>query len=815
VGKSFALAPRNAQAAVLAGFLAAADNKIGAALDDFDQAIALDGSLDGAWLGRGLCRIERGQNRAGLEDLEVAAALAPNRALPRSYLGKAFSQTYNDARAGHELDLARRLDPGDPTSLLYLALLRQQESRINEAVRALEESEALNDNRAVYRSRLLLDQDAAVRGANLASIYQDAGMEDFSVTEATRAVNADYGNYSAHLFLADSYNQLRDPNQVNLRYETPWETEYLLANLLSPVAANTLSQPVSQQEYGRFFAQSGVGMASSTEYLSRGAWLQSASQYGTFSDFGYAVDTLYRYDPGQQINNDTSQWTTSGEAKLALTPHDTLFLQAISYDAQGGDLTQYYNPNNADPSLRTEESQEPLLLLGYHHDWAPGVHTLFLAGRFEDNYKETNDTQPLLFFQTNAAGQIIGVPAGALPTASMSYQSTLSVYSAEAQQIFEQHEYALILGARYQTGEIPTQSTLGPTTATPLASNNVVSRTTYSSSFPISENADLSMERIAGYGYFYWRVFDPLQIAAGATYDYLLMPEDFRAPPLAGSDSSEGELSPKAGVTWTPSRDTTVRFAYTRSLGGVSFDQSTRLEPSQVAGFTQAYRSLIPDSIAGATAGAHFETLGLALDQKFRTGTYVNLEGDLLTSRVNQMLGGLDMYLPGGFPPRPPVFYPITTPERLNYQEKDLLLSVSQLLGEDWTAGVVYQLSNAELNTDFSAVPANVSSAYRYRNAATLNEATLYALFNHPSGFFARGEAQWYGQFNYDYTPALPGDEFWQLNLYAGYRFYHRHAQVQVGVLNLTGDDYRLNPLNLYTELPRTRTFAASFQFYF
>jgi len=36
-----------------------------------------------------------------------------------------------------------------------------------------------------------------------------------------------------------------------------------------------------------------------------------------------------------------------------------------------------------------------------------------------------------------------------------------------------------------------------------------------------------------------------------------------------------------------------------------------------------------------------------------------------------------------------------------------------------------------------------------------------------------------------------------------------------VGVLNLTDQDYRLNPLNLYPDLPRSRTFAASLQFNF
>ena len=58
--------------------------------------------------------------------------------------------------------------------------------------------------------------------------------------EASRAVSYDYGNYSAHLFLADSYQQLSDPNEINLRYETPAESEYLVANLLAPVGAGTL-----------------------------------------------------------------------------------------------------------------------------------------------------------------------------------------------------------------------------------------------------------------------------------------------------------------------------------------------------------------------------------------------------------------------------------------------------------------------------------------------------------------------------------------------------------------------------------------------
>ncbi len=48
-----------------------------------------------------------------------------------------------------------------------------------------------------------------MRSANLASIYRDAGLGDVSVREAIRPVNADYANFSAHLFLTESYDALR------------------------------------------------------------------------------------------------------------------------------------------------------------------------------------------------------------------------------------------------------------------------------------------------------------------------------------------------------------------------------------------------------------------------------------------------------------------------------------------------------------------------------------------------------------------------------------------------------------------------------
>src|SRR5205823_14516603 len=100
----------------------------------------------------------------------------------------------------------------------------------------------------------------------------------------------------------------------------------------------------------------------------------------------------------------------------------------------------------------------------------------------------------------------------------------------------------------------------------------------------------------------------------------------------------------------------------------------------------------------------------------------------------------------------------------------------------------------------------------------------LYANYYNRCGFFSQAQAVWTEQVNWADTlspsgagpaSALAGDDFWQFNVYAGYRFLHRAAEVKIGLLNITDQNYRLNPLNLYYDLPRGRTLAVSFKFYF
>ncbi|HEY1716824.1 MAG TPA: FecR domain-containing protein [Verrucomicrobiae bacterium] len=806
--KGLQLSPRNAEAISLKGFLLAAQNKSKEARQFFDDAIAVDGALGNAWLGRGLIKIHQGDSVGGLKDLQVAAVLEPNRSVLRSYLGKAFANKYDDARAEKELRLAQKLDPNDPTSWLYLALLEQQENKINPAIEDLQQSQSLNDNRSLFRSKLLLDQDQAVRSANLALIYQDAGMNDVSVNEASRAVSDDYANYSVHQFLANSYDALRDPNQINLRYETPWLSELLVSELLAPVGADNLSDYISQQEYSRLFEQDHLGASSSTEYRSDGAWHEEASQYGNAGNFGYAFDAEYRSQNGYRPNDDLQQTTYDLKAKDQLTSKDSVMLQVLDYDANEGDVGEYYSPGMASLTERITEKQ-PDVFIGYHRQWSPGIDSLLLAGRLEDTFTRNDSDAPLREVQIDDA---TGKPDGVVndytsppysPTA-LTYQRQLEAYSAEFQQIFSSDSQTAILGGRFQTGSTDISSD---------AARGGFSFPFFLSGLNLQQQFSTELERLDFYGYYTWHFWQPLQITAGASYERLKYPGNTDIAPVSNQESERNQVSPKAGFILNPWKNGYIRGAYTRSLGGLFFDNSVRLEPTEIAGFNQAFRSAIPESVEGNVPGSRFETWGLAFEQHLPTKTYLTVSGEILKSHANRTFGVIE------YDPATIAVTPSGTPETLDYKEQTLAVTISQLVGRDVSLGAQYQFTKSYLNDEFPDIPQITPPPGainpNQHDHAILHQVDLFAIYNHPDGFFARADAVWFRQSNEGYSPAEPGDDFWQFNAYAGYRFHHRHAEIQLGLLNITDQDYNLNPLNLYNELPHGRTLSVTFKFYF
>ena len=824
--KGLTLSPRNPAAHALRGFLSSAENKINEAKEAFEKAMEIDGALGNAWLGRGLCFIRQGKGELGRLDLQTAAALEPNRSMFHSYLGKAFSNVGNEPKARLELDRAKELDPGDPTPWIYSALENKQDNRINEAVHDLEKSLELNDNRRVYRSQFLLDQDRAVRSANLAAIYQDDGMDEVSVREATRGVDYDYASASSHLFLANSYNALRDPNRINLRYETPWFNELLLANLLSPVGGGPLSQYVSEQEYSKLFEANRFGISSTSNYFTTGEIRETASQYGIFGNVSYSLDTEFQYNNGLRPNNEITRSESYGQAKVQLSPQDTVFVQTKYQDTREGDLLQYYDQANAAPGVHFRELQQPAIILaGYHHEWAPGVHTLLLVGRLADDvsYSNLNTTRDVnafaqsgllpninrsLVFVRDPSGEVADIFP--LPV-DVQYHNTFTTYTGELNQIWETESNRLIFGARFQSGEFHTSDffnhvqPLAPAFMNPAA----------------AQDFETSLERESFYAYDTWRPFRTLSITAAVSYDRLSYPTNHRNPPIVDSESSRARVSPKAGLIWNPTGNLVLRAAYARSLGGVSFDESVQLEPTEVAGFNQVFRTIISESLIGSVAAPTYESGGLLIENKFSSGTYAGVQATILRSNVNRRAGVFG----GSADSFGNINAPIvasSTPQSFRYEEDNLLLTLNQLVGNEWSFGARYQVTFSDLETIFSGVPKSVlvaslppgpaqeffpsPSFADSRQKATLHQAQIFALYNHPSGFFGRVEEYWARQSNVGYGPDIPGDEILQLNAYAGYRFRRNYGDITLGFLNLTDQNYKLNPLNYYNELPRDRT---------
>ncbi len=182
-----------------------------------------------------------------------------------------------------------------------------------------------------------------------------------------------------------------------------------------------------------------------------------------------------------------------------------------------------------------------------------------------------------------------------------------------------------------------------------------------------------------------------------------------------------------------------------------------------------------------------------------------------INKRTNQVLFGI---VTNGFL-LPVANRPGDTRQALDFTEKTLVISLSQLLGEHWSAGARYQLSQADLNGRFVEIPSSAATGIDQDVNATLHQLIFHLNYYHPCGFFSQFQSVWTRQSNHGYQPDLPGDDFWQFNVYAGYRFLRRSAEIKLGLLNFTDQDYRLNPLNLYHDLPRGRTLAASLKFYF
>ena len=564
--------PNDSRAHTILGLVHLAQIDIKKAQGDFETAIARDSSDPLARLGLGLAIIRSGNLPAGREQIEIAVALDPTNSLLRSYVGKAYYEENTEERdklALTQFALSEQFDPKDPTPWFYEAIVKQSQNQPVAALDDLQKSIALNENRAVYRSPLLLDQDSAARSATIAQIYTQLGFTDRAVVEAGEALSVDPASAAAHSFLWEVYASVP-------RAEIARESESLQFRLRQPLSQLPLdpllpqSSPVGFIRQPGFLAGVGPSRASLNEYSSIFEHNGAALYFdGLLADYQTAAERLaitglvdnvglnaaqgHYETAGVSSGQDLRQGVGEGLVGVALT--EKLSLQA---DVFYGDVRRQQIQSPFDPSLATTLNVTERFTrawVGGRYEFAPSSELLFLGS----------------YQQSDAS---VDFPGG--------FQGILNVQDTgtELQYSFVDHLSYMVVGA----GHVQANTYLGAgASAIPSSHDNA-------------------------YLYAQVNVIPRLlRVQFGLSYDLLLREEE-------GFDRHEG--NPKFGLLFTPTASTTVRIAAFQYVKRELIANQT-LEPTQVAGFNQFYDD--PN-------GAVVREQAIGVDQKFRADVFAGVE---------------------------------------------------------------------------------------------------------------------------------------------------------------------------------------------
>lgn len=558
-----------ARAQSVLGFARLAQVHLKASREAFEKAIVLDQADPLPRLGLGLARIREGDLVGGRTEIEISASLAPNDSLIRSYLGKVYYEEKRDKPASSQLGMAKELDPNDPTPWFYDAIRKQTLNRPVEALLDLQKSISLNDNRAVYRSRLLLDEDLAARSASLGRIYGDLGFQQLALVEGWKSVNADPANYSAHRFLADSYSALP-------RHEIARVSELLQSQLLQPINISPV-QPQLGQSKLLLLSGSGPSSPSFNEFnplfnrnrlaLQAGGVAGSNKTLGdevthsaVLGRFSYSIGQFHYETDGFRENNDLTRNILNLFLQASLTHKTSVQAEVRRTQTRYGDLTLRFNPDDYFTAQRNKEEGRSVRL-GFRHAFAPGSDLIgsgilqYRTVGFHDNFRD-----------------------------EFLYDALIKEHSeiAELQHLFRGKWLSLTIGAG--RSEIHPKET-DVFVFFPLPSDPMTLPPT-----------DTNIRQTNLYLYSQLRLPADITATVGASADFLTSPRGDR-----------NQVNPKLGLTWNPVPGTTLRAAAFRVLKKeLATDQT--IEPTQVAGFNQFFDD--PTATRSWSYGA-------AVDQKF------------------------------------------------------------------------------------------------------------------------------------------------------------------------------------------------------
>ncbi|MFQ5739486.1 MAG: TonB-dependent receptor domain-containing protein [Acidobacteriota bacterium] len=597
IREALAQAPEEASVHSMLGFVLLSQARTSQATTAFQRSLRLDSMRGEPHLGLGIAHMRQGQATEAVAEMLVATTLEPRLSLYQSYLGKAFYEERKLEQAFTALQTAIDLDPRDPTPHLYSGIIEEDLNRPGTAVSDFQESIRLNDNRAVYRGRFLLDQDRATRNVQLATAYNRLGLSEWANLEAVKSNLADATSSSAHLFLAGTFLNL--PGRTGAA-----GSELLLTRLLLPVNTNSFN---AFNDYTTLFEQPRLN------------WTSEGS-YGNFDTFGgqmvatgggsrYAYSSVFTYDrtggfrqglanfPQTEPQNDTSRsYAATHLFKFALTPHSDLLLTYSHQQNRLGDVAQTLVTERTDPDLRVS-SRFHRVEVGYHHQLRPGSELLFyFSGRESKVVTDDGDAvlSPSLFNQCLLLGQ--SPPCGFLDRRSSLSNPGLNLQFSHLLRFSRvQIRYGTDLFGGRSNARIETfyrQDELFPGQDPRL----IVS----------DPNVDRKDVRFyTGFLQADYAVSPKLVLTAGFNYDWANDDNAFigsqdpvelnqELQVLFGTDGSTSQWNPQGGVLFSPFSSTTFRFAAARSLqplvaggagGTATVSVRARLVPTHLNGF--------------------------------------------------------------------------------------------------------------------------------------------------------------------------------------------------------------------------------------
>jgi hypothetical protein len=519
-------------------------------------------------------------------EIDIAVSLDPGNSLFRSYLGKGYFEEKRDQQAATQYQMAKELDPKDPTPYFYDAIRKQTTNRPVEALQDMEKAIELNDNRAVYRSRLQLDSDLAARSAALSRIYSDLGFQQLALIEGWKSANTDPTNFSAHRFLADSYSVLP-------RHEIARVSELLQSQLLQPLNMTPIQPHLAESnlflvsaggpaalsfnEFNPLFNRNGINFQTTGLAGENSTYAGEGVLSGIYNKAAFSLGGFHFQTDGFRTNADQRDTIANAFLQVELSPKTSIQAEFRHRHAEHGDLRQRFFPEDFFPGL-TDKMKSFTLRLGGRHSLSPDS---IILGSF--------------MYQDRTSSQRDDLPPFPVLTFA-DFKLPQDAVSVELQHLFRSRYFNLTSGIGYFDVRGTSRTTFGFVFLPPGVFDSI--------------RLDEGVDHINGYTYANINLLNNLTLTVGASFDYLEGDSGF----IPGGH--EEQFNPKFGITWMPFSSTSVRAGVSRILKRTLITDQT-LEPTQVAGFNQFFDD------PNITKAWRY---GLGVDQKFTNDLFGGVE---------------------------------------------------------------------------------------------------------------------------------------------------------------------------------------------